>query len=242
LAARNAGRLREAADKLKAQGDNNILTVVCDVSKRPAVDDLMAQAAARFGRIDILVNNAAVGIIGPLEVVQLDDARALFETNFFGTFNCCQAVLPYMKRQGGGQIINVASLAGLRGIPNAIYSASKAAVISLSETLRLEVEPFGITVTILCPGRVLSSDTSFFDSAKKYGPMELASSPSLLTADQVGRVLLDAASKRRRLVVFPFHARFLHTLNKLSPRLADCLLRRHLPKPGKPATVERSGS
>ncbi|MBM3859918.1 MAG: SDR family oxidoreductase [Verrucomicrobia bacterium] len=226
IASRNADRLRQAAEGFST----DVLGVSCDVSKRSEVDALIEQAVARFGRIDILVNNAAVGILGPLDVVQPADAVALFATNFFGVFHCCQAVLPQMKRQGGGQIINIASLAGLRGIPNAIYSASKAAVISLSETLRLETKSHQITVTVLCPGRVRDSDTTFFETAKKYGPVELCKSPALLTADEVTRVLLNAAAKHKRLVVFPFHAWLLYVINRIAPRVADALVYRQMPQ------------
>ncbi|MEI6085614.1 MAG: SDR family NAD(P)-dependent oxidoreductase [Verrucomicrobiota bacterium] len=230
LTGRNIQRLQQAA----AQFTTPVLPVACDVTHRPAVEALFTQTIAHFGRLDILVNNAGTAIIGPLESVQSADATALFETNFYGTFHCCQAVLPHFRRQGGGQIVNVSSLAGLRGVPNAIYSASKAAVIGFSEALRIEVQTAGISVTILCPGRVRASDTELFTTAKRYGTAELSKSPGELTAAEVARVLLNATHRRKQLVVFPFHAWLLHTINQLSPALADRILQNYIPKPCTP--------
>lgn len=230
LAARRVDRLQQVATELSAHHPHQILAVPCDVANRTEVEALMAQTVASLGRIDILVNNAGIGILGPVEVVQLADAKALFETNFFGTLNCCQAVLPYLKRQGGGQIINMASVAGLRGMPNGIYSASKAAVIALSDALRIELKNSGVSVTVLCPGRVRPADTAFFDTAKKYGPVQLYKSPELLTTQEVARVLLDAAAKRKRLVIFPLSARLLYFVDKFAPRLIDQLVYKSLPR------------
>ena len=231
LAARNPDRLQSAAAALTAHGSTAVLAVPCDITNRADVDHLIACAVQRFGRIDILVNNAGCGILGPFGTAPIADAIALFETNFFGTLHCCQAVLPQMKQQKSGHIVTLSSLAGLHGVPNAIYSASKAAVIALSDSLRLETAHAGIRVTVLCPGRVRLSDTAFFDVAKRYGPVQLTRAPSDLTADEVARVLLNAVHRRKRLVVFPGYARLLWILDKFSPQLVDHILSRHLPRP-----------
>ena len=221
LAGRHLDRLQQIPDALP---------VVCDVTQRDQVEALFAQTLAHFGRLDILVNNAATGIVGPLEAVPFPAAQALFETNFFGTFHCCQAILPHFRRQGHGHIVNVASLAGLRGLPNAVYAASKAAVIGMSESLRLEVAAQNIHVTLVCPGRVRATDTDFFNTAQRFGDAKLSDSPSELTADAVATALLDATAKRRRLVILPFHARLLYILNKFFPHLADRILYKYVPQ------------
>jgi NAD(P)-dependent dehydrogenase (short-subunit alcohol dehydrogenase family) len=230
ITGRDASRLRQTEQSLEPLAPNRILAVPCDVSQRDMVDNLMARTVERFGRIDVLINNAGIGIVGPIEDVQPADAARLFNTNFFGTFHCCQAVLPHFKRQRSGHIVNVASVAGLHGMPNGIYSASKAAIISLSETLRLETQHLGVTITVICPGRVRLTDTAFFDNATRYGPLELSRAPADLTADSVAITLLSAASQQKRLVVFPLHARLLHWLDKFAPTLVDQLLLRHMPQ------------
>ncbi|HVM60204.1 MAG TPA: SDR family oxidoreductase [Verrucomicrobiae bacterium] len=229
MAARNPERLERAATGLPAQRGREPLWFPCDVSNRPEVDALVAKTVARFGHIDILINNAGSGLIAPVGAIPLEDARALFETNFFGALNCTQAVLPYLKNQRHGHIVNMSSVAGLRGIPNSsMYSASKAALIALSDALRLEVKPFGISVTTICPSR--TNDTPFVERAKKYGPIQLYKVPDSLTTPMVVRALLHAILHRRRTVILPFYARAMHALNKLSPRVVDHILYKGMPR------------
>ncbi len=123
---------------------------VCDDdSVRRAVDFIVKQE----GRIDVVVNNAGVGLAGAVEDTLVEEARALFETNFFGVLRVCRAVLPTLRAQGSGLIVNVSSLGGLVTIPfQGFYSASKYALESMSDALRMELRPFGIHVTLLEPG------------------------------------------------------------------------------------------
>lgn len=117
------------------------------------------------GRLDALVNNAGYGALGVLEEVSLDEARLQFETNVIGTLHMCQLVAPVMRAQGGGRIINVGSAAGLFAYPlSGLYCASKAAVISLSDTLRVELRPWKIKVVVVAPGIVRSA---WFDNAHR---------------------------------------------------------------------------
>ena len=229
MIARNQQRVAQAAAEIT---DGHVIPLAGDITDRQQVNRLVEQVVSQCGRIDILVNNAGAGLIAPFELIPVADAQALFATNFFGTLNFIQAVLPVMKRQGQGQIVNMASVAGLRGIPNSsIYSASKAAVIALSEALRIELQPAGIAVTIICPSRVQLADTGFFATAKKYGNVELYKLPSQLTAATVAQVTLEATARRRRLVILPGHARWMHLANKLFPRLVDRILLKNLPRP-----------
>ncbi len=228
LAARNTEHLREAAAQIEA-GGGQALAVACDVAKPDQVEALVSKTIAQFKRVDILVNNAGSGLIAPFEQVQLPDAKTLFDVNFFGPFHCVQAVLPHMKRQHTGHIIIMASFAGLRAIPNSsIYSASKAALIALSDALRLEVEKDGIAVTALCPSR--ASDTSFVRNAKTYGPVRLYDIPQPLDSATVARAALHAVITRKPMVIIPFYARLMHNLNKLAPRLIDRLLQSRMPE------------
>jgi len=119
-----------------------------------------AQHALAVGRIDVLVNNAGFGMVGAVEECSLDEARAIFETNFFGVLQLVKAFLPQMRRQQSGHIINISSGVGLMGLPGMpLYSASKHAVEGLSEALAGETAPFGIKVTLIEPGAVLTNFT-----------------------------------------------------------------------------------
>jgi short-subunit dehydrogenase len=225
LAARNADRLRQTATGLSGE----VLTVACDIAKSTDVDNLIQQTIARFGRLDILVNNAGVGMVAPVEFVEMPDAVALFETNFFGALHCIQAALPHLKQQRRAHIVNVASISGLRAIPNiAIYSAAKAALIALSDSLRIELRGSGIGVTVVCPGRI--ADTAFFERLTRYGPLKLYEGHQTVTPDAVAQAILDAILKRRRLVILPSDARLLYRVNKLAPRLVDHMLHKKMPK------------
>jgi uncharacterized protein len=229
MTARNRERLEPAAAELRKDGGAEVLSVICDVSNRRDVDKLITEAVNRLQRIDILINNAGSGLIAPFESIQMEDAVALFETNFFGAFNCTQAVLPIMKNQRSGHIVNMASVAGLRGIPNSsMYCASKAALIAFSDALRLEVRPHGIFVTTICPSR--TNDTPFVERAKKYGPVKLYKVPESFTTEMVVRALLNAITSHKRMVIIPFHAWLLHTLNKFTPRLIDRILFKNMPR------------
>jgi NAD(P)-dependent dehydrogenase (short-subunit alcohol dehydrogenase family) len=125
------------------------LDVRDDESVKTCVDDVLSRA----GRIDVLVNNAGVSLSSALEEASIDEAKALFETNFFGAMRMVNAVLPTMRAQRGGHIINMSSLAGIIGVPYiGLYSASKHALEGYSEALRFEVKRFGIRVSVVEPG------------------------------------------------------------------------------------------
>ncbi len=153
--------------------------------------------------------------MNPAAQNRLADAATLMATNFLGAFHCAQAVVPHMKARRAGRIINIASVAGLRGIPNSsIYSASKAALIAFSDAIRIELAPFGIHVSVLCPNRV--KDTSFFDNAKRYGSLGLCHIRVTLTADAVAAAVLKTVLRPKPIGVIPFASRAVNTLKGTS--------------------------
>lgn len=127
-----------------------------DVAEEAAVERAASATLARRGRIDILVNNA--GILGPAQPLERTDLglwRRIHEVNLTGTFLCCRAVIPAMRRQGGGRIVNIASIAGKEGTPNAAaYSSSKAGVIALTKALGKELVEAGILVNAIAPAAI----------------------------------------------------------------------------------------
>ncbi len=129
------------------------MSLALDVTNAEQVATVVAKANERFGRIDVLVNNAGYGYQSTIEEGEEAEIRAQFETNVFGLFAITQAVLPIMRAQRGGNIINVTSVAGLIGFPGSgYYAASKHAIEGWSDALRAEVEPLGVGVTCVEPG------------------------------------------------------------------------------------------
>lgn len=135
-----------------------IETLALDVTSRDSVGAAVATAVERAGHIDVLVNNAGQGCIGPLLEMPLDNMRACFEANVFGTINMVQAVAPHMVARGKGKIVNFGSIVGYVATPFAgTYCASKAAVHSFTDTLRLELKPFGVQTLLIAPGAIRSN-------------------------------------------------------------------------------------
>lgn len=135
-----------------ATGIPGVEMVSLDVRADDSVRACVESVASRNGRIDVLINNAGYELAGALEELSMEEARAQFDTNFFGVIRMVNAVLPIMRRQQNGQIINVSSLAGLSSIPfMGIYSASKFALAGYTEALRQEVKPFNIHVSMAEP-------------------------------------------------------------------------------------------
>ncbi|WP_267382289.1 MULTISPECIES: oxidoreductase [unclassified Sphingomonas] len=147
--ARSADRVEDLA----AASDSRALAVALDVTDADQIAAAVAQAKARFGRIDVLVNNAGYGYQSSVEEGEEAQIRAQFDANVFGLFAMTRAVLPLMREQGGGAILNVTSVGGITGFAaSGYYSATKHAVEGWSSSLASEVEPLGISVTCIEPG------------------------------------------------------------------------------------------
>ena len=127
--------------------------VTLDVRDTDSIQSAVAKIIADSGRLDIVINNAGVGITGPLEEIPTSEIKNNFETNFFGPIEVMKAVLPQMRGQKSGLIINITSIAGYMGLPyRSIYSASKGALELITEGLRMEVKSFGIHIVNVAPG------------------------------------------------------------------------------------------
>ncbi len=133
--------------------DSKLNLVALEVRNSESIQNAVAEVVAQEGRIDVVINNAGVGITGPLEEIPQEEIRNNFETNLFGPIAVMKAVLPVMRQQQAGLIINVTSIAGYMGLPfRSAYSASKGALEIITEAIRMEVKPFGIEVTNVAPG------------------------------------------------------------------------------------------
>ncbi len=148
-----AGRNRAAVSDRLGPNSGQLLSVELDVNNEAHAQAAVDTAVARFGTIDVLVNNAGYGHLGLFEETTAQDVQAQFGTNLFGVFSVTRAVLPVMRAARKGRIFNVSSLAGMRGVAfGSLYCASKFALEGFSESLAQEVGPFGIHVTIVEPG------------------------------------------------------------------------------------------
>ena len=189
VAARSAGEIEQVAGEVQELGWR-ALAAVTDVSDEASVARLVRRTLEALQRIDILVNNAAIGQplrrVGDLDVAQWDEIMAV---NVRGTFLCAREVLPTMLAQGGGRIINISSIGGRRGrAERSAYRASKAAVLSLTESLSDEVRSLGINVNAICPGgvatRMLRESLPDRDPTMLMAPEDIAAVAVFLASDE----------------------------------------------------------
>jgi len=219
LASRNEAALNELAAEVLPLVQR-VLVIPTDVTQRVTVDAMAEQAAQEMGSIDILVNNAGVGLNALLAEGSMTNIRRLFEVNVFGALHCIQAVVPYMRRQGSGQIINVSSVAGKIATPrNGAYAATKFALTAISDALRLELADYGITVTTVYPG---VTDTPFMNNVLKE--VEVPPIPGIVrgvSARRVANAIVRAARWEKREVYVTVTDRMAVGLKNVSPCVVD---------------------
>lgn len=214
LAARSADRLESiAADCRKAGAD--VLVAPTDLTQTEQIAALPQLALDQFGRVDALVNNAGYGQMGPIELITDQAVQRQFAVNLLAPIALIRNLIPIMRQQGGGRIINISSLGGRLAFPlGGLYSASKFALEGLSDALRMELEPFNIAVSVVEPGPVR---TEFFAAAKnqsnqvitdplntpyrsaiqKLESLEQQVDRQAWSAEQVADVIIKALSDRR---------------------------------------------
>jgi NAD(P)-dependent dehydrogenase (short-subunit alcohol dehydrogenase family) len=145
-------RKTEDIQDIVSQYPDTAIAIKLDVTKQDDIKSSVQQAMDKFGRIDVLVNNAGIGYFGAVEESEDDEVRRMFEINFFGLANMTKEVLPVMRKQRSGHIVNIASIGGLVSFPAVgFYNATKYAVDGLSESLAKETAPLGIKVTVIAP-------------------------------------------------------------------------------------------
>jgi NAD(P)-dependent dehydrogenase (short-subunit alcohol dehydrogenase family) len=178
ICARKADELERTVSELSDVGEGNVTGAVCDVRELDEVKALFEHAVEEFGGVDILINNAGIGIFGRLDETSPEDFRAVMETNVFGVFYCCHEAIPLMKKRGGGYIINISSLAGTNAHPKmTAYNASKFALNGFSEALMQEVRYDNIRVSYIMPGSVnthFGNDEPDESKSWQLQPMDIA--------------------------------------------------------------------
>jgi uncharacterized protein len=167
ILARRKDPLSDLADEIRA-GGGEALILLADVTQRGEVRDAVHRALADFGQLDILVNSAGMVIPAPVESMKPADLQRMLQVNLFGTLHSMQAVIPSMRKAGAGNIVNIASLAGRRGLPPlGGYSASKFALVGLTEALRVDLRGSGIKVSLVMPTVVDTPMTDNFVAAEE---------------------------------------------------------------------------
>jgi NAD(P)-dependent dehydrogenase (short-subunit alcohol dehydrogenase family) len=155
ICARDGAAAEQVADELRDLGAGKAYGASCDVADDRAVADFVDHAARAMGKLDVLVNNAGIGIFAPITELGPGDFRRVVETNLIGVFNFCHAAIPHMKRSGGGYIVNISSLAGKNPFAGgAAYNASKFALNGFSEAVMQDVRHDNIRVSYVMPGSV----------------------------------------------------------------------------------------
>ena len=216
LASREQGRVEEARRRIGA-GEHNSLAIACDVRERGQIDNLVQQTLQRFGRIDVWVNNAGYGLVDSVERMNMAECRRMFDTNLFGAVECMQAVIPVMKRQRSGAIINISSVAGHIAVPYmAAYGATKHALNCFSKAARLELREAGIDVITICPGYV---KTSFSENAVRgHEDRQVAENVKRgISPERVAHAVLHAYERRSREVIVPWSNILLVAFYALAP-------------------------
>lgn len=214
LAARNATKLESVADQCRKAGAE-ALVIPTDMQQLDQVEMLAQKALNCFGRVDVLINNAGYGQMGPVELVPMDSVRRQFEVNVLGVIALTQKLIPVMRANGGGRIINVSSLGGRMAFPfGGLYSASKFALEGLSDTLRMELEPFNIKVSVVEPGPVATefvdvaaagieraianpANTPYRAAFAAFDRLEQRVASQMWSAERTAEVILRALSDRR---------------------------------------------
>lgn len=217
--------LAETAGRARS-GGVEVMAERVDVSRPEQVDAFALQAESRFNGIDLLVNNAGIGVMASFEDTELEDWRRLLEINLMGVVHGCRAFVPEMKRRGAGHVVNVASQAGFQASPALpAYSASKFAVFGFSEALRAELRPAGIGVTIACPGVVntaitRSSTVRGSGSAERQERITRLYERRNYGPEKVAERILRAVERNRTVAPITPEAHIAYALSRALPPLS----------------------
>jgi len=230
LAARNKEALEKACGLIEATGGSCIL-IPTDIRQEDEVKTLIAQVVDRYGRIDILINNAGISMRALFEEVDLKVLHRLMDTNFWGTVYCSKYALPHLLKSKGS-LVGISSIAGYKGLPGRTgYTASKAAMQGLLDVIRMENLKKGLHVLVACPGFTASNirNVALSKDGTSQGETPLDEG-KLMTAEQVATKIADAIEKRKRTLILTTQGRLTVLINKFIPSLMDKVVYNHMAK------------
>ncbi len=223
VAARRRDRLEDVVNEVESAG-GKALAIESDIGDESQVQRFVVKTLEHFGRIDVLINNAGIGLFATVDETTPEQMERLWRVNFMGTFHAIQNVLPIMFKQQSGQIIVVASMSGRRGAAlKSAYCATKFAQIGLLESLRMELLHTNIKCTLIFPG---ATETEFFQVIENPGKRDARLYGAVQSAEQVAAEILNAIEKPRTEVVTQRFGRLQILLNAFSPDFTDWLVSR----------------
>lgn len=250
ICARDAEELKRAESELTARG-GQVLAIPCDVTMPFEVETMIQTVSQRFGQIDVLVNNAGIMTVGPIEEMTLSDFQDAMQTNYQAALYTTLAVLPEMRARQAGRIINIASIGGKISVPHMVpYSVSKHALVALSEGLRAEVKKDGILVTTVCPGlmRTGSPLNANFKGQNQAEYAWFSISDALpfisMSANNAARRIVSACQQGEAEVILSVPAKLAAALHGVCPGFTTDLLgliNSFLPAPGGIGTEAAKG-
>ena len=199
------------------------IAIQCDVGKLDQVRKMVTGVLSKFGKIDILINNAGIGMRKPFAETPIDIIEELMRTNYLGAVYCTHELLPSMIARGSGHIVNISSAAGKIGTLNiAGYCASKFAMNGLSESLYYELTPLGINVSVICPGPVRTDFNKLFADTQPKSPAAL-----IVSAEFVSAAVIKAIESKRFEVVLPRWLALICWFKQVTPNLFRALADRN---------------
>ena len=232
LADRQFTLAQEVAAGIQASG-GKASAVELDVTNFTAVDQFVRATAQAQGRLDYMFNNAGIAIGGEVRLCQIEDWDAVLNVNLHGVVNGVQAAYPVMLSQGYGHIVNTASMAGLLPMPAAVsYATTKHAVVGLSKSLRVEAAPYGVHVSVLCPGFIRTPILYGGKYGKQLQPMPPEVQEKFIRQYRpmdpavFAEKVLDALARNKALIIVPGWWRLLWWISRLSPALEFSLAQR----------------
>lgn len=219
MLSRDAGRAEAARSRVGHA--EKTLALACDVRSREEIDRIIGLTMHHYGRIDVWINNAGHGLLDSVADAEMAACRETFDTNLFGTMEAMQAVIPVMKQQGSGTIVNISSVAGHIPVPFlAIYSATKFAMNAIGKGARIELKKFGINVLTVCPGYVR---TDFGANAIRGRELKQVRPESArgISAGRVARAVFRGYSKNKREVIVPWTMHPVVKIYQMFPGLVE---------------------
>ena len=240
ICARDATELERARVGLERRG-HEVFASPCDVSNPVEVQRLMLEIIERYGRLDILVNNASIMQVGSLDSMNIDDFHRAMDTNFWGTVHTSLAALDALRSQPGGRLVNICSIGSKVAMPHLLpYDCAKFAVLGFSEGLRTELARDGISVTTVIPGlmRTGSFANAEFKGSDAAGEFQwfsavVQSHSTSLDGRDAARMIVNAAQQRKPEVILGWQARLLAAAKAMVPSTLSLVLaaaNRHLPR------------
>lgn len=229
LIARNSDKLKCVVDEISLVYPGNFrpLFFVCDVSQQNEVANAIRFTVSQLGGIDILINNAGIGIYGPIKNTTPDDFKRIMDVNFLGAVNCTYHTLPYIQLSKNACIVFISSVASLYGIPMySSYCSSKAALKSYSQTLRAELGSSNVNILHVSPDY---TKTSFFRNEKFIEGASLHRD-KMASVEQVAKKITNAIINKRRETIISFRGRILHWFHALFPALVQAYFERRASK------------